>query len=73
MHHVQSPEGFWRCKGEAAKCQSKELVNLEMEVISLEPRAFVIKDFFSDFEADWVIGDKKRFKQIRAVIEYSKN
>jgi len=34
--------------------QSKEAVKLELEVISQEPRAFVIKNLFSDFEADWI-------------------
>lgn len=56
VHRVKSSEGFWQCKGDAGKCQSKDPVDLELEVISLEPRAFVIKDFFSDFEVNWVIG-----------------
>ena len=56
VHQLQSPEGFWHCKGAAAECQHSEPVQLELEVISLEPRAFVIKNFFSEFETDWIIG-----------------
>ena len=43
------------CDGHAAKCQSTEPVRLELEVISLQPRAFVIMNFLSDFEADAII------------------
>jgi prolyl 4-hydroxylase len=40
-------------------CQSKEPLNLEIEVISLAPRAFVIENFLSDYEADQIIAMSK--------------
>ena len=43
------------CKGSAEECHSLEPVHLELEVISLRPRAFIIKNFFSEFEADEII------------------
>jgi prolyl 4-hydroxylase len=43
------------CKGSAEECHSLEPVHLELEVISLQPRAFVIKNFLSDFEAEEII------------------
>ena len=41
------------------KFQSKDKVDLELEVISTEPRAFVIKNFFSDFEVNWIVETAK--------------
>ena len=55
LHRVESPEGYWSCRGSSEECQSTSKVKLELECISLEPRAFVINNFFSDFEADWII------------------
>ena len=36
-------------------CQNPQPLNLELEVISLQPRAFVIENFLSHFEADQII------------------
>ena len=36
--------------GQAEECQSKEPVGMELEVVSLTPRAFIIPNFLSDFE-----------------------
>ena len=55
IHKVVSPEGYWTCKDEAKDCQSEEKVELELECVSTEPRVFVIKNLFSDFEVDWII------------------
>lgn len=55
VHLVVSQHGFWHCSGTKEQCQSKEPVRLELEVISLKPRAFVINHFFSDFEADHIV------------------
>ena len=55
VHKVDSPEGYWTCKGDASDCQSKEKVELELECVSTEPRVFVIKNLFSVFEVDWII------------------
>ena len=38
------------CSGSAQECQSKETVGMELEVVSLRPRAFVIPNFLSIFE-----------------------
>ena len=40
-------------------CQSRSPVNLELEVISLAPRAFIIENFLSDYEADQIIAKSK--------------
>jgi prolyl 4-hydroxylase len=42
------------CDGDREKCHSLEPVHLELEVLSQKPRAFLIKDFFSDFEAEHI-------------------
>lgn len=55
VHRVISNHSFWLCDGTKEQCQSTEPVELELEVISLEPRAFVIKNFFSNYEADHIV------------------
>jgi prolyl 4-hydroxylase len=48
-----------QCSGSAATCQSKEKVQMELEVASLAPRAFLIPSFLSDFESDAIISLSK--------------
>jgi len=55
LHKVTSYEGLWHCDGEREVCQSKDAVDMELEVISIAPRAFYIPHFLSDFEADHII------------------
>ena len=55
IHHVETTEGHWVCAHSKNNCQY-ERKSLELEVVSLEPRIFVIKDFLSEFEADQIIG-----------------
>jgi prolyl 4-hydroxylase len=43
------------CSGSRDECLSLDPVHLELEVISLQPRAFVIEDFLNDFEADEIV------------------
>src|SRR4051812_27687342 len=43
------------CSGTAAECQSSDPVQLELEVVSLAPRAFVISDFLSAFECEEIV------------------
>ena len=38
-----------------ANCQSSELVELELEVFSLRPRAFIIRNFLTEAETDAII------------------
>lgn len=55
VHKVQSPEGYWSCDGSVAECQSSSPPPpFEMEVVSLEPRVFVIPNFLSAFEAEHI-------------------
>jgi hypothetical protein len=54
-HNVHSSEGKWFYDGKSIDCQSTDHVNLEMEVISLEPRDFIISNFLSDYEAEAII------------------
>lgn len=55
VHRVTSSEGYWSCDGPEVECKSKEEVQLHLEVVSLEPRAFVIENFLSDFEVNEII------------------
>jgi prolyl 4-hydroxylase len=43
------------CEGSKRKCQSKGIVNLELQVVSKQPKAFIIPKFLSDFEAQEII------------------
>ena len=38
------------CSGSSVDCQSTSPVSLELQVVSLTPRAFIIPNFLSDFE-----------------------
>ena len=65
-HKVNSTEGFWTCDPNtktllsAAKCeQAPGGVELTLEVVSLKPRVFLIKNFFSNSEADEMIKHAK--------------
>ena len=64
VHKVTSQEGHWSCDGPAATCKSKDPVPMELEVISIAPRAFYIPHFLSDFEAEHIIALAK--PQIKA-------
>ena len=55
VHSVVSHQGQWLCAGTAAECQSSEPLTMELEVISQAPRAFLIPNFLSDFEASEII------------------
>lgn len=55
VHHVISSNGRWNCEGLRSECQSPESVNLEIEVVSLAPRAFIIENVLTDFEVSEII------------------
>jgi len=55
VHRVNSSHGKWSCNGPASRCQSTEILPLDIEVISRKPRAFVIENFLSDFEVESII------------------
>ena len=44
-----------QCGGAAAVCQQKEVVKMQLEVVSLGPRAFIVDRFLSDFEAEEIV------------------
>ena len=50
VHEAVSPQGYWESSG-----QSAAPVILQLEVVSLEPRVFLIENFLSHFEADSII------------------
>ena len=53
---MTTPNGYWLCKDTEKVCeQSTEEIELFLEVLSLEPRAFVIENFLSDYEAQTII------------------
>jgi hypothetical protein len=54
VHKVESPVGYWSCDGSMSSCQSQTPVPLELEVVSLEPRVFIIPGFISSFEAEHI-------------------
>jgi len=55
VHSVTSSEGYWFCEGHKSKCQSQDLIELTLEVISTHPKAFIIPNLISGFEADSII------------------
>ena len=54
LHTVKSYNGKWNC-GDADKCRSKDVVEMQLEVVSLKPKVFIISDFLSDYEADEIM------------------
>mmetsp|Transcript_18595 Transcript_18595/g.25684 ORF Transcript_18595/g.25684 Transcript_18595/m.25684 type:complete len:532 (+) Transcript_18595:25-1620(+) len=52
VHKVVSHEGKWICNGTSEECQSKDPVPINLEVVSLQPRVFIIPNFLSDFEVE---------------------
>ena len=55
VHEVITSQSYWTCSGSKETCQSKEPLKLQLEVVSQEPRVFIIPNFLSDFEADTII------------------
>lgn len=55
VHQVTTPFGQWSCEGPPQHCLTPGNLTLELEVISLQPRAFVIPNFLSAFEAETII------------------
>lgn len=43
------------CDGTAINCQMHSGVTLDLEVVSLQPRVFVIENFLSDFETEEIV------------------
>jgi prolyl 4-hydroxylase len=51
VHSVVSNDNHWFCIGKSQDCQLQTPRTLTLEVISTKPKAFIIKDFLSEFEA----------------------
>lgn len=47
------------CSNSKTDCQSMSPVPLTLEVVSTEPKAFIIENFLSDFEADSIVAFAK--------------
>jgi hypothetical protein len=55
VHATSSSHGYWVCEGEKEDCQTSAPVDMQLEVVSLLPRVFVIDHFLSDFEVEEII------------------
>jgi hypothetical protein len=56
IHRVTTSNSHWSC-GNASntQCSPKDPMTLEIECVSLFPRAFIIENFLSELEADHII------------------
>ena len=43
------------CGGTRDDCQSRDLISLQLEVVSLQPRVFIVENFLNDFEVGTII------------------
>jgi len=60
VHRVTSNQTYWKCMDSQEACQTSESkITLELEVVSREPRAFIISQFLSDYEAEQIIETAK--------------
>lgn len=59
VHRVASSQGQWTCMESKEACQSPEPLTFELEVVSQEPRVFIISNFLSAFEADQIVETAK--------------
>eukprot|EP01084_Bolivina_argentea_P124597 220779_1 len=70
IHKITSNQSYWRCFPEdsedeeaLSQCRDTQPIELEIKVVSLQPRAFTIQNTLSDEEADLIIkvaGDRLR-------------
>lgn len=63
-HKVYSDDNDWICAGKESVCKLQGTKEIEIEVISMKPRAFLIRDFLSGFEADALVSiGRKRVEE----------
>ena len=55
VHQVLSTQGYWSCTMVEQNCQSTNPVKLELEVISVKPKVFLIENFLNSFESDELV------------------
>lgn len=62
IYNIKSKHGFWNCKPDKSLnkneqielCQNKQDININIEVISQEPKMFVIENIINNLEAEMV-------------------
>merc|ERR1712228_374276 len=62
VYNIKSTHSFWHCipdksltaKQQSDECQSTEDISVSIEIISVKPKMFVIKDIVSESEAEMV-------------------
>lgn len=59
VHRVKSQQGYWTCADSQETCQTPDPLSFELEVVSKEPRVFIISQFLSEFEAELIIDTAK--------------
>lgn len=59
IHTTESNNGKWNCEGSADQCQDQGVFPLQLEVVSTEPKVFIIENFLSDFEIEKIIDTAK--------------
>lgn len=55
VHQIVSAQGYWSCPQSHEQCQSKNSIELRLEVVSIKPKVLIIDDFLNEFEAQHVI------------------
>lgn len=55
VHQVVSTQGYWSCTEVERNCQSTTPVKLELEVVSVKPKVFIIENFLNAFESDEIV------------------
>lgn len=55
VHQVVSMQGYWTCTAVEQNCQSTTPVKLELEVVSIKPKVFIIDNFLNSFESDELV------------------
>jgi prolyl 4-hydroxylase len=54
IHTVSTYNGKWTCN-DPIKCRSKDKMEMRLEVVSMQPKAFIISEFLSEFEAEEIM------------------
>lgn len=55
IHSIETNHTRWLCDSETVNCREQGPIRLSLEVISTEPKVFLIENFLSDHEADTII------------------
>eukprot|EP01038_Epipyxis_sp_PR26KG_P020144 gene20144-28509_t len=55
VHTVTSNQGYWHCTNKPRKCQLRNPITFTLQVVSTQPRVFIIENFLNNFEAEKII------------------